>query len=99
MTRASIAGKTVRNYCQAPRSCSSPVVRQGERMPSSRKREELGRELGVAATSGRVSAVQHLLAAGADKEVPTPLMGMMMTPLTAAAYTNNVRTTGELVHR
>ncbi|CAB1106640.1 unnamed protein product [Ectocarpus sp. CCAP 1310/34] len=66
-------------------------------MPSSRKREELGRELGVAATNGRVSAVQHLLAAGADKEVPTPLMGMMMTPLTAAAYTNNERIVRALI--
>lgn len=61
------------------------------RMPSSRKQEELGHQLGVAAKTGNMSSVQSLLAAGAEKEVETFVSGMMMTPLNAAAYTNNVR--------
>ncbi len=60
-------------------------------MPSSRKREELGHQLGVAAKTGDMSSVTSLLAAGADKEVPTFVSGMMMSPLNAAAFTNNVR--------
>lgn len=60
-------------------------------MPSSRKQVELGHQLGVASKTGNMSAVQALLAAGAEKEVPTFVSGMMMTPLNAAAYTNNVR--------
>lgn len=59
-------------------------------MPSSRKRVELGEELGIAAKNGRLSTVKKLLAQGADKEIPTEVMGMMMTPLNAAAFTNNV---------
>lgn len=61
-----------------------------EKMPSSARHEALGRDLGVAATQGRLDRVERLLAAGAAKEIPTPVMGMMMTPLNAAAYTNNV---------
>ena len=60
-------------------------------MPSSARQEALGHELGVACKRGHLERVQRLLAAGATKEIPTPVMGMMMTPLNAAAYTNNVR--------
>lgn len=57
-------------------------------MPSSR---DLGYELGMAAVDGRVNMAQRLLAAGADMEVQVPVMQIMMTPLNAAAYANNVR--------
>lgn len=59
-------------------------------MPSSRKRLELGEELGIAAKTGRLSTVKKLIAQGADKEVATEVAGMMMTPLNAAAFTNHV---------
>lgn len=61
------------------------------KMPSSARQEALGHELSVACKQGHLDRVQRLLAAGAAKEIPTPVMGMMMTPLNAAAYTNNVR--------
>ncbi|CAM9316167.1 unnamed protein product [Scytosiphon promiscuus] len=66
-------------------------------MPSARKRMELGEELGMAAKNGRLSTVKKLLAQGADKEIPTEVMGMMMTPLNAAAFTNNESCMRELI--
>ncbi|CAM9096204.1 unnamed protein product, partial [Hapterophycus canaliculatus] len=66
-------------------------------MPSSRKRVELGEELGIAAKNGRLSAVKKLLGQGAYMEIPTEVMGMMMTPLNAAAFTNNESIVNELI--
>lgn len=60
-------------------------------MPNSAAQDALGQQLGVACSQGQLDRVQRLLAAGAAKEIPTPVMGMAMTPLNAAAYTNNVR--------
>lgn len=64
---------------------------------SSARQEALGHQLGVACKTGHLDKVQRLLAAGAAKEIPTLVMGMMMTPLNAAAYTNNVRSKSNLV--
>lgn len=60
-------------------------------MTTSERQEALGHELGVAAKQGHLDRVQRLLSAGTAKEIPTLVMGMMMTPMNAAAYTNNVR--------
>lgn len=73
--------------------CPSADAREAgtRRMSSSRRKEELGHKLGIAAQTGNMSSVLSLLAAGAEKEIPTIVSGMMMTPLNAAAFTNNVR--------
>lgn len=55
-----------------------------------RSRTELGYRLGIAAGEGRLNEVQRLLAADADTEARVPIMGMMMSSLNAAAYTNHV---------
>lgn len=53
--------------------------------------KELGRGLGLAVMKGHMPEVLKLLSAGADLEIQVPVLGMMMSPLNAAAYTNQVR--------